>query len=180
MIADTGVGEVGGEADPSTMRVAPSVPLQLDTTNYPWIRERSVDVPVVGVTLPDGTEFRYGSLVGFSTAVRKVADRVPEPAATTAQSNLFAALPHILRGRRHPGIGKIETSRSNAPRLFSSNRNIIRAARLIFAVEQTPDDADPPLVLRAGISVPRDHNRLMKALNVGMMGVGGHKRAKRA
>lgn len=164
----------------STFDVAPADTLQLDAAAYPWINERSVDVPVVGVTLPDGTEFRYGSLIGFSNSVRKVADRVPGPDSDSAQSHLFAALPSILRGDRHTGVGKVENSRPNASMLFSASRNVVKAVRLVFAVEQPRDEAGTPVVLRAGISVPRDHNRLMRALNVGMVGVGGHKRVKRA
>ena len=154
---------------------APHAPVPVDDRAYPWLRVAFAEVPTVQVTLPDGKEFLYGSIIGLNNSIEKLADAVPEPDSTSAQAALFAGLPDTLVGLPHQGISKVENAAgASSSTLFVASRNIVRYTGLVFAVEPPADRRELPVVLRVGISVPKEHFRLLKIM--GITPTSGHRR----
>jgi hypothetical protein len=129
----------------------------VDRANYPWI-SGSADVPTVKVKMVDGTEFRYGSIIGLSNGVEKIASEVPEAASNEAEDRLFAALPFVLQGQAHPAVDKV-MNQYDTTDLLKVGRRGPDAARLIFDVHRDSDGQ--PVVMRVGISRHKDQMRLM-------------------
>lgn len=147
-------------------------PVSSDT--YPWINVESTEIPTVLVTLVDGTEFQYGSIVGLNGGIRKIADKVSEDDSERTQRAMFMGLPSVLNGARHQGIRRAENSRLIGGTLFIASRNLVQQPSMVFSVESSESDRLPDTVLRAGSSHANDLDRLLRMM--GTRPVGGRGR----
>jgi hypothetical protein len=139
----------------ATVEASQSFPVE--QANYPWLSS-SAEVPTVMVKMVDGTEFRYGSLIGLSHGVEKIASEVPDAASKEAEERLFAALPFVLGGKSHPAVDSI-INQYDTTNLLKVGRRGPDAARLVFDVHR--DQQGTPVVMRVGISRHKDQMRLM-------------------
>lgn len=147
----------------------PNTPLEIPKANYPWISETTV-IPTFLVTLHDGTEFCFGSLIGLNKTVEKIAANISSSDSSSTQSALFMGLPDVLQGLPASGISKVENSKLPVSSLFIASRNLVRSAGLVFAI-QTPEAASElPTVLRLGISTSSDRPRLLAVMGIHQTG----------
>lgn len=146
------------------MRRHPTV--EVSGENYPWINTPSAHISAVAVEVAD-SEFLYGSIVGLSNSVRKMAGSVTPADSASLQTVLFSGISSVLSGNPHSGIGKVENSSLANGVLFTASRNLIRAPSLIFAVEsKSNDDTKLPLVLKAGIANAGDLPKVLTVMGI--------------
>ena len=137
---------------------------------YPWIRPDSAEIPLSPVTLGDGTQFLYGSIVRLNRRIERISRNVSGVDSISAQTTMLMGLPSTLAGKPRQGISKVENSRLRSGRLLIASRNLIQSAGLVFVVESPADEDATPVVLRAGISYPHDRKRLLKIMGVNPIG----------
>jgi hypothetical protein len=136
--------------------VVPDETYKVSPENYPWLSE-SAEVPTVHIRMQDGTEFRYGSIIGLSHSVEKIASGVPTEASKKAEESLFMALPFLLRGETHPAVDKVMNKSDNSD-LLKVGKKGPDAARLLFSIDR---EKEVPVVLRVATSRHKDQMRLM-------------------
>lgn len=150
---------------PREVFVAAHRPFHVDATNYPWINTAEAEVSTVLVELVGETSFRYGSLIGLNSAVKKIAASIPTAESVAAQDALFMGLPTVLQGLPHQVIGKVKDCKLPASTLFTASRGP-RGAGLVFAIENPQTTEGLPVVLRAGISHNAERTKLLGALGI--------------
>ncbi len=131
-----------------TVDQGPRIIAEVDT--FPWIGENT-EVQTALVTLEDGTQLNYGSIIGANNTLAKLADGVSEQSSINAEQGLFKALPKILVGEQHPNIDRVSDPLSTVP-LFKVSKVGRDAPRLFFAVLPSKEEGDAPTVLRVGIA----------------------------
>lgn len=137
--------------------VVPAEPYRVSANNYPWI-QGDAEVSTVMVTMIDGTQFRYGSIVGLNNTVSKIAGNVPKHASARAEESLFMALPFVLRGETHPSVDRV-INQYDETTLLKVGKKGPDAARLFFEVQQD-EKTELPVVLRVGVSSHKEQTKL--------------------
>lgn len=148
--------------------------LHIDRSQYPWIVSEETTIPTFLVALHDGTQFRFGSLIGLNTSIEKLADSVRPRESASTQAALFMGLPSVLQGQPASGISKVENSNLKNNTLFIASRNLVTAAGLVFAIQNREGGSGISTVLRAGISSAKLRPRLLSVM--GIQQAGGKRR----
>lgn len=134
--------------------------------DYPWIDAESAGIPTFLVKLQDGTEFRFGSLVGLNGTIEKIADEVSRKDSASTQDILFTGLREVLHGKTASGISEVENYRTGRIPLFFASRNLMSEAGLIFTTPPQESGSDPQTVLRVGISTPKQRHKLLGVIGI--------------
>lgn len=125
-------------------------PILASTEDFPWVAQEGM-VDTAHVTLEDGTEFQYGSLIGLSSSLAKIASDVPEQASINAEQGLFKSLPTILQNGFHPNIDSVPDALSSTP-MFKVAKSGRDAPRLFFTIVPPETEGGLQTVLRVGIA----------------------------
>ena len=155
------------------IEVLPAEPMLVGPETFPWLGSQG-SVNRVHVTLPDSTEFLYGSTIALHNGIKKIAESVRAPHPESTQNLLFQALPDLLEGNRHPNIGKVTKSRQEAPIILGASRNVAKLPRLLFTIQD--QEQSVPTVYRLGISMPSDHTRLLKLIGISPPNKSAHRK----
>lgn len=138
--------------------VEPGPVFVAEADKYPWISE-SREVPTSLITLEDGTQINYGSLIGANKTVSKIADTVSEQMSVSAEQGLFKAMGSVLKGEQHPNIDHVPDALTTEP-MFKVSKSGRDAPRLFFIVSQGEKEGDVPTVLRVGIAPHKKQGEL--------------------
>lgn len=149
--------------------VAPFGHLSVTSEQFPWINQGTAEVSAVTLTLEDEARVAYGSMVGLSGSLAKLANKVSDPDSQSLQGILFQGLPSVLKGLPHPGISRVENSQHLDARLFIATRNLRRMPSLVFAVEPRPEGMSLPVVLKVGVSPAGEQDRLLGLLGLSVV-----------
>lgn len=148
------------------LHVSPSESIQVTDETYPWINTAQAEIPTIAVSLEDGTSFIYGSLIGLNKSIMRIAESVSPSDSVSLQTVLFNGLPSVLRGVSGSGMSRVENSQHLTSTLFIASRNLARMPGLIFAVKSSAENAELPVVLRAGVSSSAERTKLLRLLGV--------------
>jgi hypothetical protein len=127
--------------------VQPGPNFGASTEDYPWI-SADMEVPTALITMEDGTQFNYGSLVGGNGALVKLAEKVPDKMSESAEQGLFKSVSRLLVGEQHPNVDHVPDQLSREP-MFKVGKSGRDAPRLFFTIVKEADKL--PTVLRIGI-----------------------------
>lgn len=130
---------------------------------FPWISENATEVPTVSVLLEDGeTSFRYGSLVGGSHALEKLADDVPPQQSKNAEQGMFKALSALLNGQQAPSVDRMTQYVAGDMPVYKTAKKGADVARLYFAI--TTDEEGQPVVFKLGVAQHKKQDSLLALL----------------
>lgn len=142
--------------------VTPAEPLSVSRKMFPWISEQELEISTVGVKL-EGVEqpFRYGSLVGASNGVEKIARDVPPQNSDNAEQGMFKALNMMLRGETVPTV-EIVPDLAEGVTVFKTTKHGRDVARLFFTLFK--DENGEPVVLRLGIAPHKKQEAMVNVM----------------
>lgn len=129
-----------------------------EVDRFPWISENK-EVPTSRITLVDGTQINYGSLIGANKSLAKIADSVPENMSISAEQGLFKAMGSVLNGDQHPNIDHVADPLTAEP-MFKVSKSGRDAPRLFFIISRGERKDDVPTVLRIGIAPHKKQGEL--------------------
>lgn len=140
-------------------------PLAVAGADFPWL-QRDVVIPTWNVTLPDGTEFRHGSLIGGNNTTRKLASDVATPESLELRNFLFAAVPRLVEGRPFSNVYNLDSPGLRDMVLLGMSKELKRKPHLAVVVGTPEAGGDLPTVLKVGTCAVNNYPKLMNTLRV--------------
>jgi len=138
--------------------IAPAPGFEVDQADYPWI-SKSSEVTTSLVTLSDGSQFCYGSIIGLSSSVSKIASGVNNEAAIKADQTMFRALPELISGNLPLSVDAV-MNQMTGTNLYKTGKKGPDAARVYFSIERS--DKDPlPIILRVAVTRHKEQQKLL-------------------
>lgn len=142
--------------------VEQSSTFRLPADAMPWLGNEPIDLHTVAVKIDNFERpIRFGSVIGESNSIRKLATMVPEQQSRSAEQGMFKGLVSLLSNQPSPNIDRVVEVDSTLP-IFKTTKSGKDVARLFFAL--TSDHDGTPVVVKVGIAQHKKQQELYGVL----------------
>lgn len=140
--------------------VAPGRKLTISDVEMPWLNESTHEVSTVLLTSQSGKQFEFADATDGSTALKKLAGKVPSGEVKKVETGLFKALPTWLEGQPAANIHSVSTALGEGV-LYKTGKVGKDPARLAF-VRHDVDDS--PIIVQVAMSRHKDQTQMLAPL----------------